>query len=83
MSNDYIESQRAAAINRGQSDSPASLAKAFGSHNSEYRAQILDAIAKEESNEPIGVEDAKAFLERRSYVQTLRRTHAVLRKHGR
>lgn len=84
MSKDYISIQRESAINRGLGDpTPAELAKCFSVHDADYRAQVLDVIAYEDGNEPIPVDSAKAFLERRSYVNMLKRTHAALTRQGR
>lgn len=80
---DYIASNRRSFINRGEVDSPANMARHFAKQDPENRAKILDAIDAGDSDEPIVMDDAKAFIERRSYVQTLRRTHAALRRQGR
>jgi hypothetical protein len=83
MSKDYIDSQRASFINRGESDSPVNVAKHFGKQDAERRAKILDAISNEDDNGPIEIEDARKHLERRSYVNMIKRTHKALRGQGR
>ena len=81
---DYISKSRKAAVNRGHSDpTPAELAKEFGSYDQERRAQILDTLDDENSDEPMTMVEAEKHLSRREYTAMLRKTHHVLRRQGR
>ncbi|WGR67840.1 MULTISPECIES: hypothetical protein [unclassified Bradyrhizobium] len=82
MADDYLTRSRRRAGYFGTDDTPQEIARNFGTMPLEKRANVLEEL-ENGSDDSIDSTDMTAALDKRRYVELMRRTHDALRRQGR